>query len=228
MDAKNNLSNISKAEKDRRKGKHQVDEQRASILDAAEELFLQKGIENTSIGDIAAQAGVSRITVYRYFANRDEMAVKIQSRMFNKINALIPVEGHAPTLESRRRRTQVIIRNFSRLKDAFRYIGMFDKIYLDQASNDVLPQWAMAQLRAGRTDRNSNEKDKQVPYQDEINVISNNVIWFLEKLALRGELTWSNEGTSLEHSLQVFEDMILGYFDRLIAEERAANKNSGP
>ena len=44
-------------------------------------------------------------------------------------------------------------------------------------------------------------------------------IWFLEKLALRGELTWSNKEVPLEEHLRIFEDMITGYFDRLIADQ---------
>ena len=61
------------------------------------------------------------------------------------------------------------------------------------------------------------------PYSEEITVIMNTVIWFLEKLALRGELTWSNKEIPLEEHLRIFEDMITGYFDRLI-EARTARK----
>jgi hypothetical protein len=46
------------------------------------------------------------------------------------------------------------------------------------------------------------------------------VIWFLEKLALRGELTWSNQAVPLEAHLAAFEEMITGYIDRLMDEDR--------
>lgn len=211
----------SKAEIDRKSGKHQVDEQHAHILDAAEKVFLQKGIENTTIGDIARQAGVTRITLYRYFANRDEIAVKIQARMFDRINAVLSGAAQLPTLESHRQRAQAIIRNFGQLRDAFRYIGLFDRVYLDQASDNSLPQWVMAQLRARDAQRAPGEQSSSLPtpYHDELTVVISTVIWFLEKLALRGELTWSDPHTPVEQHLQVFEELIMGFFDRLSAAE---------
>lgn len=40
------------------------------ILQAALDLFLQQGIRKTSIDDVAAGAGVTRVTVYRHFTDR--------------------------------------------------------------------------------------------------------------------------------------------------------------
>jgi AcrR family transcriptional regulator len=37
------------------------------------DLFLQQGIRKTSIDDIAARAGVTRVTVYRHFADRQQL-----------------------------------------------------------------------------------------------------------------------------------------------------------
>jgi AcrR family transcriptional regulator len=46
---------------------------RNRIQQAALDLFLQHGIRKTSIDDIAERAGVTRVTVYRYFADRPEL-----------------------------------------------------------------------------------------------------------------------------------------------------------
>jgi AcrR family transcriptional regulator len=43
------------------------------ILDAAIECVQQWGVEKTNLNDIAKQAGVTRPTVYRYFASRDDV-----------------------------------------------------------------------------------------------------------------------------------------------------------
>jgi AcrR family transcriptional regulator len=40
---------------------------------AALELFLARGIKKTSMDEIAAQAGVTRITAYRHFENKNEL-----------------------------------------------------------------------------------------------------------------------------------------------------------
>ena len=73
-------------ERNRINGVHQVDEQRNAILDAAETLFLRKGLENTTMGDIAKETGIHRATVYRYFPDRDPIAFEIATRMLRKIS----------------------------------------------------------------------------------------------------------------------------------------------
>ena len=46
---------------------------RKSITKAAEQLFMIKGIENTSMNDIAKEAGYSKATLYVYFKNKEEL-----------------------------------------------------------------------------------------------------------------------------------------------------------
>jgi len=50
-----------------------LNETQQRILDAAIECVQQWGVEKTNLNDIAKQAGVTRPTVYRYFASRDEV-----------------------------------------------------------------------------------------------------------------------------------------------------------
>lgn len=46
---------------------------RAAILEAAEALFLQHGFEGVSMDQIAAAAGVSKLTVYSHFGDKDTL-----------------------------------------------------------------------------------------------------------------------------------------------------------
>jgi len=48
-------------------------ETREKIVLSARELFFSQGIKKTSIEEIAHHAGVSRITVYRYFADKRDL-----------------------------------------------------------------------------------------------------------------------------------------------------------
>jgi AcrR family transcriptional regulator len=52
-----------------------VDKQakRAAITQAAAEVFARKGFQGASVDDIAAAAGVSKGTVYGYFANKEDL-----------------------------------------------------------------------------------------------------------------------------------------------------------
>ena len=53
------------------------DNQRERILEAAEKLFIQDGIDNVSISAIADAARIARKTLYQYFPNKLEIALAI-------------------------------------------------------------------------------------------------------------------------------------------------------
>lgn len=81
-----------------------VDEDPTSsrILDAACDLFARVGIQRSSMNDVAAQAGVSRITVYRRFANRDALVQHVIRREFRRyIDQFLVDVADAPTAGER-------------------------------------------------------------------------------------------------------------------------------
>ena len=45
---------------------------RRAILDGAKRIFLRHGFEGSSMDGVAAASGVSKMTVYRYFAGTDQ------------------------------------------------------------------------------------------------------------------------------------------------------------
>ena len=47
------------------------------VIDAARKVFSEKGVENTTMEDIAERAGYTRRTLYAYFRNRDEISLLI-------------------------------------------------------------------------------------------------------------------------------------------------------
>ncbi|MFN8531106.1 MAG: TetR/AcrR family transcriptional regulator [Anaerolineae bacterium] len=51
--------------------------QREWILQVAEDLFIDKGIEKVTIADIAQTARLTRATLYKYFASKEHMAQQI-------------------------------------------------------------------------------------------------------------------------------------------------------
>jgi AcrR family transcriptional regulator len=57
-------------------GRPRDPENDAAILRAALELLIERGPEATSIEQVAKRAGVARLTVYRRFANKDELLIK--------------------------------------------------------------------------------------------------------------------------------------------------------
>ncbi|BCK53404.1 TetR/AcrR family transcriptional regulator [Nocardia wallacei] len=58
---------------------------REHILDTAAQLFGERGIANTSTNRIAAEAGVSIGTVYRYFSDRSVIVEELLGRLLENI-----------------------------------------------------------------------------------------------------------------------------------------------
>lgn len=214
-------ASLSKIADNRKSGKHQAEELRARILETAEALFLERGIESTAMGDIASRLGVSRVTIYRYFANRDEIAVEVQVRMLEKINSIPPLAEGAPTLESYRSGVRAILRSYASLREAYRYIGMFDALYLDRASDNALTRWTIAQLLKSSLGQQAEHGSlaRQQAYGNKLGIILDTLTWVLEKLALRGDFTLADPAVGMEKNLEFFETMIFSALDLLEDEE---------
>ena len=56
--------------------------QRRRILDAAERLFDERGIDRVTIADIVNAAGIRASTLYEYFVNKDEVVWAILAEVF--------------------------------------------------------------------------------------------------------------------------------------------------
>jgi AcrR family transcriptional regulator len=64
---------------------------REKLIDAAERLFAQHGLEAVTLRQLAAEVGVSPMTPYRYFADKDAILAAVRARAFNR---------HAEALEA--------------------------------------------------------------------------------------------------------------------------------
>ena len=73
-------------------------EKRAAILEAAKRLFPRHGFEGTSMDAVAAEAGVSKLTVYSHFGGKESLFIET---IHCKCAGLLPpnvfdVDVHAP------------------------------------------------------------------------------------------------------------------------------------
>lgn len=57
------------------------------ILDAAGDLFVERGVGAVGMGEIARAAGCSRATLYRHFADRDELHTAFIHREARRVGA---------------------------------------------------------------------------------------------------------------------------------------------
>lgn len=68
------------------------------ILDAAAELFVANGVSAVGMGEIARAAGCSRATLYRYFADRDQLHTAFVHREARRVGREVAaaLEGVQP------------------------------------------------------------------------------------------------------------------------------------
>ena len=60
------------------------DERKDQILNAAEDVFTEKGFDNARMEDIAEGTGLSKGTLYLYFKSKDDLIAAILDRIFQR------------------------------------------------------------------------------------------------------------------------------------------------
>lgn len=79
---------------------------RERLVDAAASLFLERGVEGTTMDDIAAAAGTSRTSVFNYFGYKEAILVEIGARYVRAIGeeaqqSTPPERAASPTDDAR-------------------------------------------------------------------------------------------------------------------------------
>src|SRR5262249_41114425 len=83
----------SKSPKRGRPPKDAAGDVKARILDAAKQLFLEKGFHGTSIDEVAQLAPASKPTIYAHFPGKTPLFMAVADRT---INELADLEGFTP------------------------------------------------------------------------------------------------------------------------------------
>src|SRR6478672_6733328 len=62
-------------------------DRRASLLDAARQIFAVKGVEAARVSEIVARAGVAQGTFYLYFASKTSLVLTLTDEVYADIRA---------------------------------------------------------------------------------------------------------------------------------------------
>src|SRR6266404_4058991 len=71
-------------------GQRRSERTRAAIRDAANVLFLEQGVDATSVDAICAGAGVSKGTFYLYFHRKEDLLLEYGLRRLRRIREMVP------------------------------------------------------------------------------------------------------------------------------------------
>lgn len=98
-----------------------------AILDAALVEFDQHGIRRVALDDVARRAGVSRTTIYRRFANKDELVSAVMDRENTRLFA-----GIADELKSARPASNYYVEAFTQAILRSREHRVLNRMVLDE------------------------------------------------------------------------------------------------
>lgn len=90
-----------------------------TILNKASELFLNQGFKSVTMDDIATELGISKKTIYQYYASKLELIEKtmlfINSKIFNELNCQMTNQSDSITemLEAHRKIDEILTINNS-------------------------------------------------------------------------------------------------------------------
>jgi len=80
----------------RRKGRCTLPERRQALLDAARDVFLERGYANATIDAVVERAGGSKATVYALFENKEGLFAALVAEAAEELSALVqsyPLDG---------------------------------------------------------------------------------------------------------------------------------------
>jgi AcrR family transcriptional regulator len=118
------------------------------LCDAAERIFADYGLEAITMRALAAEMGVSAMTPYRYFKDKDAIIAAVRARAFNRhADALEAAYATAGTLEERADAVGEAYLRFA-LENPEAYKLMFD---IKQAGAFDYPELVAAGSRSQRT-----------------------------------------------------------------------------
>jgi TetR/AcrR family transcriptional repressor of mexJK operon len=119
-------------------GRPKDPEKRAAILDAAKKLFPFNGFDGTSMDAIAAEAGVSKLTVYSHFRDKETLFVEaVRAKSHEQMpDSLFDVDPNEPV----RAQLEAIARAFLELVTSPQAIALHRLLTAGSGSSPKLAQ----------------------------------------------------------------------------------------
>lgn len=145
-----------------------IEQRRAQILEAAAKVFAEKGFQQATISEIAAEAGVSEGTIYNYFRSKEELLINIPRQIGQPVLAAMAArvrsgEAFTHIQDDEAFLTELIAQGMSRIRENLAVIRvLFSSIpnmneetleaYLRQMplyASGLLESYVQARVQAG-------------------------------------------------------------------------------
>lgn len=106
----------------------------AAILRAALDIFIERGVEGTSIEQIAKRAGVGKLTVYRRWSNKEELLAQAIESARAAVPDLPPESDTVPVAEI----VRAALPAAAELAADPRFVGLIGQVFASRTSHPTL------------------------------------------------------------------------------------------
>lgn len=113
------------------------------IVDAAESVFFQKGIQHATMDDIAKEAELGKATLYVYYKSKDEILLEIKKRAMYALarEFRLAVEAHEKGMDKVRAIGRAYL-NFAReYPNYYAFISLFEAVNMNIDDQDMAPEF---------------------------------------------------------------------------------------
>ncbi len=210
MAKRSNLDKHRSANEDQDSSRH------SEIVDAAEILFQEQGIVETTMIDIAKRAGVSRVTVYRHFAERDHIATEVAARMLGRLAKIARevTTDDMGLLEATRAGLSALIDRYPETVDAHRFLAAFDNLAPRLATTEEIDrEYRARSIRAFFfAEREGADNSLDTETLERLATLTHTLLGVLGRFAVNPP-----QEIKLDVQLQHVSRIIFGYFDAEVA-----------
>jgi AcrR family transcriptional regulator len=192
------------------------DHQLGRILEAAEMLFIQDGIDNVSISAIARKARMSRKTIYQYYPDKQEIAWAIFQKIIEQWSVSRTTQPEASGHQQLEQFLTAVVDHFETIRKHLRFIDELNTLYAREASADRMRQmidqasaggvdWIIHLVRQGITDGSIEaETDPELAAAALLNLLSG----MNARFALLGDLITQEYGLPM---LAIYQEICRVY-----------------
>lgn len=195
------------------------------IVDAAIQEFIENGIDNSKISDIAKRAEVGTITVYRYFENKPKLVIECATKLWNRemdsmkplffpehfdnLNGFSQVKHILEVLSSLYERCPVMLRLLEQF-DNYIVKERIQKEQLQQYEAGIIDtrESLLSAIKTGQKDGTIRSDIDAIHFYA---TTTHAVIALSQKLLMRGDVIQSDADTNAKTQIALLIDMALYY-----------------
>ncbi len=203
----------------------QIEARKEDIIAAAIREFIENGIENARISDIAKRAEVGTVTVYRYFENKPKLVVECAVRLWHSEMSSLMTQFYPETYSGMNgfaKVCQILVTIGSLYEtrpEMLRLLEQFDNYAVkEQLSKELLQKYEagiintrVMMLEAIKTGQRDGSIRPEIDALQFYTAVIHSTIPLIQKLLLRGDVIRSDREIDPKKQIELLIDMELFY-----------------